>query len=148
MAAKEGVTSQALCDKCPSGPLLSFRVGKLVLMLLFTLFLDHKLHAEAYEWFQIGFDHFGRTSTPLQTECVFPVKCGCCSFQLLIYHPRRIAQDIFLKLYNNGWFEEEEKEQLYCEKDQRFLADRFVEGTCPACQADVRRSSLLLQERT
>lgn len=30
--------------------------------------IDHKLHAEAYEWFQIGFDHFGRTSTPLQTE--------------------------------------------------------------------------------
>ena len=42
-----------------------------------------------------------------------------------------LAQDIFLKLYNNGWFERNEREQLYCEKDQRFLADRYVEGTCP-----------------
>lgn len=30
----------------------------------------HGLHAQVYEWFQIGFDHFGRTTTPRQTECV------------------------------------------------------------------------------
>lgn len=29
---------------------------------------DHKLHAEAYEWFEIGFDYFGRTTTQKQTE--------------------------------------------------------------------------------
>jgi predicted secreted protein len=38
--------------------------------LLFPDLADHKLHAEAYEWFEIGFDHFGRTSTEKQTECV------------------------------------------------------------------------------
>ncbi|KAM0789573.1 hypothetical protein ACM66B_000382 [Microbotryomycetes sp. NB124-2] len=94
MAAKEGLSPQALCDKY------------------------HKLHAEAYEWFQIGFDHFGRTSTPKQTE---------------------ICQDIFLKLYKNGWMEEHENQQLYCEKDKRFLADRYVEGTCPKCKYDGAR---------
>ncbi|KAM0748825.1 methionyl-tRNA synthetase [Meredithblackwellia eburnea MCA 4105] len=88
MAAKEGVGPKELCDKY------------------------HKLHAEAYEWFQIGFDHFGRTSTEKQTE---------------------ICQHIFLKLYQNGWMEEHENKQLYCETDQRFLADRYVEGTCPKC---------------
>jgi len=27
--------------------------------------------------------------------------------------------------------------QLYCEKDQRFLADRYVEGECPKCNYEV-----------
>lgn len=27
--------------------------------------------------------------------------------------------------------------QLYCEKDDRFLADRYVSGTCPKCGYDV-----------
>ncbi|KAI5478307.1 methionyl-tRNA synthetase [Pseudohyphozyma bogoriensis] len=88
MAAKENLSPQAICDKY------------------------HKLHADAYEWFQIGFDHFGRTSSPEQTE---------------------ICQHIFLKLYQNGWLEEKENEQLYCEKDKRFLADRYIRGTCPQC---------------
>lgn len=36
--------------------------------------------------------------------------------------------------------EEHENKQLYCEKDKRFLADRYVEGTCPKCGKDVRFS--------
>ncbi|GAA6064598.1 hypothetical protein JCM10212_000509 [Sporobolomyces blumeae] len=94
MAAKEGLGPQELCDKY------------------------HKLHADSYKWFEIGFDHFGRTSTEKQTE---------------------ICQDIFLKLYQNGWLEEHENQQLYCEKDKRFLADRYVEGTCPKCHYDGAR---------
>ena len=27
-----------------------------------------KIHKEIYDWFNIAFDHFGRTSTPEQTE--------------------------------------------------------------------------------
>lgn len=63
MAAKEGLSPQALCDKCT----FRFRHAHvwLPLMLLAT---DHRLHADSYEWFEIGFDHFGRTSTPKQTE--------------------------------------------------------------------------------
>ncbi|OJD14103.1 hypothetical protein AJ78_05524 [Emergomyces pasteurianus Ep9510] len=44
-----------------------------------------------------------------------------------------ITQDIFLKLYNNGFLKERMTTQLYCQKHQSFLADRFVEGECPAC---------------
>jgi methionyl-tRNA synthetase len=55
----------------------------------------------------------------------------------LFFH--RICQSIFSKLHANGWLEEQNKEQLYCEKDQRFLADRYVEGTCPICGADGAR---------
>ena len=93
-ALEDGVSPQALCDKY------------------------HKLHAQVYEWFQIGFDHFGRTTTPKQTE---------------------IAQDIFLKLHQNGYMEERTMTQLFCESCARFLADRYVEGTCPKCGYDDAR---------
>lgn len=87
-ALEEKVTPQQLCDKY------------------------HKVHKEVYDWFGIGFDYFGRTTTPLQTE---------------------IAQDIFMKLHENNFLEEKTTEQLYCEVHNAFLADRFVEGTCPKC---------------
>ncbi|KAK6456955.1 methionyl tRNA synthetase [Scheffersomyces xylosifermentans] len=93
-ALEEKVTPQQLCDKY------------------------HKIHKEVYDWFDIGFDYFGRTTTPLQTE---------------------IAQDIFLKLHKNNYLEERTTEQLYCEEHKSFLADRFVEGTCPNCQYEDAR---------
>ena len=71
-----------------------------------------KVHASIYEWFNIGFDIFGRTSTSEQEE---------------------IVQDIFRKLYRNGYTIERTSRQPYCEKHQAFLADRFIEGTCPKC---------------
>ena len=87
-AIEEGVTPQQLCDKY------------------------YKLHKEVYDWFEIAFDHFGRTPTQEQTD---------------------IAQDIFTKLHKNGFLEEQTTTQPYCEKHQGFLADRFVEGECPLC---------------
>ena len=87
-ALEDGVTPRELCDKY------------------------NALHAEIYRWFDIGFDHFGRTSTQQQTD---------------------IAQDIFLKLHKNGYLEEKTTIQPYCEKHSSFLADRYVEGECPNC---------------
>lgn len=72
----------------------------------------HKIHSDVYKWFQIGFDYFGRTTTQQQTD---------------------IAQDIFLKLNENGYLEEQSMDQLYCPVHNGFLADRFVEGECPKC---------------
>ena len=40
---------------------------------------------------------------------------------------------MFLKLNANGFLCEDTMDQLYCERCRRFLADRFVEGTCPLC---------------
>lgn len=51
----------------------------------------------------------------------------------------RICQDIFLKLYKNGHLEEIETPQLYCEQNEKYLADRYVEGTCPICGYDDAR---------
>ena len=72
----------------------------------------HAIHRDIYRWFNISFDYFGRTSTPKQTE---------------------IVQDIFKRCDERGYITEKETEQLYCPKCDRFLADRFVEGTCPHC---------------
>ncbi|VDL60801.1 unnamed protein product [Hymenolepis diminuta] len=78
----------------------------------------HVIHRQIYDWFDIHFDHFGRTSTPLHTE---------------------ITQEVFKELYDNGYISEASVDQLYCEHCERFLADRFVEGNCPYCKADDAR---------
>lgn len=78
----------------------------------------HAKHKAVYDWFEIGFDYFGRTTTD---------------------HGKRIVQDIFMKLHKNGFLEERTTTQPYCEKHNAFLADRFVEGTCPKCQYDDAR---------
>ncbi len=72
----------------------------------------HAIHAEIYRWFNIDFNKFGRTATPKQTE---------------------IVQRIFLEADRNGYITERETQQLYCPSCRRFLADRYVEGTCPRC---------------
>lgn len=45
----------------------------------------------------------------------------------------RIAQDIFLLLLKRGYLYAEEQERLYSTTEERFLEDRYVEGTCPVC---------------
>eukprot|EP00236_Picocystis_salinarum_P001455 CAMPEP_0183828968 /NCGR_PEP_ID=MMETSP0807_2-20130328/3068_1 /TAXON_ID=88271 /ORGANISM="Picocystis salinarum, Strain CCMP1897" /LENGTH=791 /DNA_ID=CAMNT_0026074175 /DNA_START=87 /DNA_END=2462 /DNA_ORIENTATION=- len=72
----------------------------------------HAIHANVYEWFDVAFDIFGRTSTPTQTE---------------------ICQSMFWKIHERGFITEDTVEQLYSDALGRFLADRFVEGTCPHC---------------
>ncbi len=87
-AREEGISPRQLCDRY------------------------NKIHDEIYRWFNIDFDHFGRTSSPQQTE---------------------IVQDIFRKVDAGGFITEHTIEQLYSEQSQMFLADRFVRGTCPHC---------------
>ncbi|MGO8694168.1 MAG: methionine--tRNA ligase [Rectinemataceae bacterium] len=72
----------------------------------------HILHRDIYSWFGIAFDKFGRTSTERHAE---------------------ITQSIFLDLDKAGLIRQQTIEQLYCENDKRFLADRYVRGTCPHC---------------
>jgi len=72
-----------------------------------------KVHKQVYDWFNISFDHFGRTSKK---------------------NHHKITQDIFKKVDDNGYITEDETEQVYCKKCDKFLADRFVEGTCPYCK--------------
>ncbi|MGI9667194.1 MAG: methionine--tRNA ligase [Acidimicrobiia bacterium] len=46
---------------------------------------------------------------------------------------RRVVQEFFLTLLENGYLYTEVSEQYYDETAQRFLPDRYVEGTCPHC---------------
>ncbi len=46
----------------------------------------------------------------------------------------RVSQEIFLKLLEKGYLFKDTVAQMYCPKCQRFLADRYVEGTCPFCK--------------
>ncbi len=74
----------------------------------------YKIHKEIYEWFNIAFDKFGRTSNE---ECT------------------QITQSIFNDLDKNGFIKEHTSQQLFCPKCNMFLADRYVDGTCPKCGA-------------
>lgn len=53
-------------------------------------------------------------------------------------HHHDSVQAIFLTLLENGYIYQKKIEQAYCETDQQFLPDRFVEGTCPNCGAEAR----------
>ena len=46
---------------------------------------------------------------------------------------RATATEFFRKLYDKGEFIEKTSMQLYDEKADQFLADRYVTGTCPHC---------------
>jgi len=48
------------------------------------------------------------------------------------------VQDIFTKLHQRGFLKEDSIEQLFCEKCQKFLADRFVEGLIPVFSVIVK----------
>ena len=72
------------------------------------------IHKDIYEWFDIAFDKFGRTSNEECTE---------------------ITQSIFKDLDKNGFIKEHTSKQLYCTKCNMFLADRYVDGECPKCHA-------------
>lgn len=51
----------------------------------------------------------------------------------------RIVQAFFLRIKSEGYILTETVDQLLCETCQRFLADRFVEGTCPRCKYEDAR---------
>ncbi|MFA5246835.1 MAG: methionine--tRNA ligase [Candidatus Micrarchaeia archaeon] len=47
----------------------------------------------------------------------------------------QVAQQFFAEHKKNGAIYEKEVELTFCEKDGRFLPDRFLRGTCPFCNA-------------
>ena len=72
----------------------------------------HSRNEEAFQRFGMSFDNYSRTSLPLH---------------------HRVAQEFFAEFYKRKLLKPKSEKQLYCEKDGMFLADRYVEGTCPNC---------------
>lgn len=44
-----------------------------------------------------------------------------------------VVQEIFLDLYKKGFIYSKETELPYCQKCNKFLPDRYIEGECPYC---------------
>ncbi|MDR1717874.1 MAG: methionine--tRNA ligase [Prevotella sp.] len=72
----------------------------------------HAIIKKSFEDFGISFDIYSRTSSEIH---------------------KQTASDFFLKLYQNGDFEEKTSEQYFDEEAQMFLADRYIMGECPHC---------------
>lgn len=72
----------------------------------------HNLFVETFAKAGISFDIYHRTSAPIHHET---------------------SQEFFRSLYSQGQFVEEESEQYYDNEAGKFLADRYIKGTCPKC---------------
>ncbi|MFC2125808.1 methionine--tRNA ligase [Bacteroidota bacterium] len=72
----------------------------------------HELNKKAFADFGISFDIYDRTSSAMHHET---------------------ASEFFKNLDSDKIFEENISEQYYDEKNQQFLADRYIIGTCPRC---------------
>jgi len=72
----------------------------------------HNVIKTIFDNFNIKFDNFSRTS---------------------MKHHYKLSQEFFMDLYNNGYVKAHVTKQLFCKKCNRFLADRYVTGICPAC---------------
>lgn len=72
----------------------------------------HEINKDLFKRLDIQFDHYSRTTWSGHAQPV---------------------QNFFLDLLKNGFIEEKETEQLYSPMEEKFLADRYVVGTCPKC---------------
>ncbi|MDR2337642.1 MAG: methionine--tRNA ligase [Deltaproteobacteria bacterium] len=52
----------------------------------------------------------------------------------------KTSQDLFLELYNKGYFDKIETDQFYDTVKNKFLADRYVKGECSYCGAKNQNS--------
>ena len=75
----------------------------------------HAIIKKSFEDFGISFDVYSRTTSKTHAET---------------------ASDFFRTLYDKGEFVEKESEQYYDEEAKTFLADRYITGQCPHCQAE------------
>jgi len=53
---------------------------------------------------------------------------------------KQVVQEMFLNLLKNGYIVKDTMQQYYSKQDDKFLPDRYVEGTCPHCNAKEQRS--------
>lgn len=73
---------------------------------------NHEFISQLFKDWKISYDNYTHTHNPTHIKFV---------------------QDFYLEVQENGYIFEKEIESLYCENDELFLPDRFVEGICPHC---------------
>ncbi|MFA7397415.1 MAG: methionine--tRNA ligase [Candidatus Bathyarchaeia archaeon] len=79
---------------------------------------NHTKVAELFQRWNISFNNYTSTENPIHKEFV---------------------QKTLLEIEKNGYIFSQQTQMLYCEHDQRFLPDRFVEGKCPYCGCEKAR---------
>lgn len=72
----------------------------------------HSIISNSFNELGISFDIYSRTTDPIHKET---------------------ASEYFNDLYKKGSFIEQVSHQYYDEKEDQFLADRYITGTCPHC---------------
>jgi methionyl-tRNA synthetase len=77
-----------------------------------------QVQSDLAKGFRLSFDHFGRSSSQRN---------------------HRLTQHFAGKLAENGLIEEVSEKQIFSVADNRFLPDRYIEGTCPNCGYDRAR---------
>ncbi|HII15473.1 MAG TPA: methionine--tRNA ligase [Nanoarchaeota archaeon] len=90
-AQKYGITPKALCD------------------------FYYKIHKDIYDWFNISYDNFSRTSKPIHYKT---------------------TQEFIEKIKKHGYIMEKTITLPFCKEENRQLSDRYIEGTCPHCGYD------------
>ncbi|MDI6738187.1 MAG: methionine--tRNA ligase [Nanoarchaeota archaeon] len=93
-AQKYGITPRELCD------------------------FYYKIHKDIYDWFQISYDNFSRTSKPIHYKT---------------------TQDFIARIQKNGFIIQKTISLPFCNECKRQLSDRYIEGTCPNCGYDKAR---------
>jgi methionyl-tRNA synthetase len=73
---------------------------------------NHARVADLFKKWDVSYDNYTRTESPVH---------------------KAFVRELLMKIYGNGYIFAQETQMLYCEHDQRFLPDRFVEGKCPYC---------------
>ena len=73
---------------------------------------NHASIRDSFAAFGISFDNFSQTSRPVHAET---------------------SQAFFLDLHRQGLLVQKTTQQFYSPSQGRFLADRYIEGTCPKC---------------
>jgi methionyl-tRNA synthetase len=79
----------------------------------------HKKDVELFELYNLSYNLYTKTTTPNHKE---------------------VVQKIFLDLLNNDYIIKDTMKQYYSPAENKFLPDRYVEGTCPHCNAKEQRS--------
>ncbi len=74
--------------------------------------LFHQINKDFFSQLHFSFDHYSRTTWPGHIPT---------------------TQDFYEALKKKGLIEEKTEDHLYSEQEKRFLADRYVVGTCPKC---------------
>src|SRR3989338_10217464 len=81
---------------------------------------DHfyKIHKTIYDWFNISYDNFSRTSNK-------------------IHH--RTSQEFFINIYKKGYITPKKIQLPYCLSCNRQFSDRYIEGICSHCNYEKAR---------